>query len=134
MPSSEAAGDQALRLGGTTTKSLGRGIYCLTITVDHRRAVTAFVPREIMAAGVHAVLSSSRRSAVGMRASANAFADSVYVTRLGYVRKAAQVNVAGNSNTGDIKLCQTDEERDVTRKTDSLLSLLTNAEKAAQPI
>ena len=52
----------------------------------------------------------------------------------GYIRKAVAADLTAKTNLGDIKLRQTDEERDIARKTDSLVALLSNAEKAAQMV
>jgi beta-glucosidase len=124
------AGDHALSLRDIAGKALGRGVYCMAVAVDDKRIVTALVPMEMMSASAHALLFSSRCFAGFTQASGYGATDSLYVTRMGYIRKAASVS----QNIGDLKLYQTEEERDIARKTDSLLALLSNAEKAAQMV
>jgi beta-glucosidase len=128
------AGDHALRLRDIAGKVLGRGVYCLIAAVDDRRVIMAFVPREMMTASAHALLTSSRCFAGRTESSVHGITDSLCVTRMGYIRKAAAVSLNAKQNIGDIKLCQTEEERAIVRKADSLLALLSNAEKAAQMV
>jgi beta-glucosidase len=60
--------------------------------------------------------------------------DILQVSRRGYTGKAVSIASYGTQNVGDVPLNLTDEEKAVQRKTDSLLALMSNTEKAGQMV
>ena len=125
------AGTYAFSVPALMRQNAGSGIYLVKIRKGNDRFTAT-----LLSMGAKTGISVDKSSVYSVNGGAifgiTASLDSLPAYRMGYITKALPIASYATQNVGDIALVRTAEEIAVAKKVDSLLALMSLAEKAGQ--